>query len=318
MKFKKLSLLAVAGIVSVSQVVYINAASDAPQVEGDYTAKIKILKDGSDETSMSDVFFDRDAEISIKGNDAYVSIYVANPVPGFDGYEQTLSDVVVGKDDGGREAKYEIKAAEREMDIEGGMMPDVAGTVMTTDKITLHVDKDELLEDSIDVTAAINPGVMGMVQNFDLEVSDYIALEEPEEPEEPEVPEIPETETKTVPVTATVKLNQSTYEVIVPSTIDIGNLTVEDGGSSKYEVEVDMKKGNDGLKVLVETEEEGSLTAGDHKIKFSNEFGQDGSKTFTESEIEEGTLKVDGSQIEGVSSGTTYDGILNFNIKTTK
>ena len=299
MKFKQISAIALSSMVVMSQIGYVNAASDAPQTSGEYTAKIEMLKDGEQKPSMCDGFFDRDVEVSINGETTQIDIYVVSDKGGKN--KPTLSEVVVGPEDGGTTAVYKTHAEERVMDIAGSLAGVKPGDTKMTDKITITVPTEELLEDSIDISAKVN--MINTTQSFDAKITAYTSTEQP-------------AITKSSTVTGVVAANESTYEVVVPSTIDLGEMNTSEDSTVNYELDVTMTKGNDELSVTVSSDASGKLTTDSNEtIEFTNDFE---SKTFTETGKAQGTLSVAKEEIADVSAGTTYSGTLNFNIKTNK
>ena len=306
MKFKQLSALALASVITISQVGQVNALSDAPQANGEYTAKINMLVDGKTEESMCDQFFDKDAEVTIDGDSAKIDIYVVETISMFPNLTEQINNVVVT--DG--TASIDTNGPDRVMDENGNFVGNIEGTSVSTDKITLTVPKEKLLADKLDLSA--NVTAMNSVQHFDLKISNYSG-----EGEQTPDPELPPTQTKSSTVTATVPLNESTYEVTVPQTINLGALSTTTDATTEYEVDVEMTNGNDNLQVVVSSDNKGTLTAGDDTIEFTNTFGENGEKIFTQTGTVNGELSVAASEVQGVSA-TTYNGTLNFNITSQK
>ena len=103
----------------------------------------------------------------------------------------------------------------------------------------------------------------------------------------------------------------------MPQTINLGALSTTTDATTLYEVDVEMTNGNDNLQVVVSSDNKGTLTAGDDTIEFTNTFGENGEKIFTQTGTVNGELSVAASEVQGVSA-TTYNGTLNFNITSQK
>ena len=65
--------------------------------EGKYTASITMMHEAKDQPSMCDPMFDMKADIEIKGEEATLKLFVANPIPGFpeQGADGTVKDVKI-------------------------------------------------------------------------------------------------------------------------------------------------------------------------------------------------------------------------------
>ena len=301
MKFKQLSALALASMITVSQVGQVNAASRQSLENGNHTDKITMLKDGEEKASMCDALFDSDTEISINGDNATVSIYVVDKITMFGSEKEgpQITNVIVE----GQNATYETEVEDRVFDKTNGMFGIVAGSTLEADKISFTVPKDRLTKEVINIQADVT-GMGGATQHFDMKLENYTGSG---------------IETQSSTVTGTILPNESTYEVTVPETINLGEMNTTDGATQTYEIDVNMVKGNDNLEVVVTADTTGQLkTDANETIDFTNTFGTDGTQTFTQTGNQEGTLSVSASEVAGASAGTTYNGTLNFNITTNK
>ena len=105
--------------------------------------------------------------------------------------------------------------------------------------------------------------------------------------------------------------SQVTYNVVIPESISLGELSRSQDNHKEYAVSVTMSEGTGGGHVKVSAEASGELLSGSEKISFANDFG---SKEFTESKTENATLTVLGADVKNKKPGD-YRGTTSFNIE---
>lgn len=347
MKMKKitsaLATLALTATTFMGSGLTVNANE---YTDGTYTADIMMWQFYSPaKPSMCAGLFAQTADIEITGDDATITLYVASPIPGFEeASEEAVATGGILKDTlvydnwslgAGNfiqgdtyESVYEHVLTSKYFNkTSSGLFGIVAGNEYTTDTITLTIPKyliqegdgplskgedgvtasnfvgSENTDKMIALQAYVNV-VMTSTQEFFLELTD-IQKEEAQD----------EGNKKTSMLTATVAANESTYEVVVPASIALEELSAIEDNSGNYEVEVNFTtQGNDGLIVEVATEDSGLLeeSVSGYELAFANNFG---TKTFAQTDTQTGTITVNASDVSSATPGD-YQGTITFVIGT--
>ncbi len=263
--------------------------------------------------SMSDVMFAEHADLTISGDDATLSLYViqeitmgGNPVVGANG-EGTLKDVLftIAGTDYTPQTVIE-DSYPRNFSKESTAFGIVAGTTYDAQKFTVTLPKTALSQDYIDVEAFVNLFMMS-TQQFDLGLANYEKMDG-----DVTDPEVPTTETREVPITATVAENQTTYSVTVPEAVTMGNLSMTEDTVTGFDVAVEINAGNDNKAVTIETATSGMIANADATaaIDFANSFG---TQTTAQTATVSGALIVAAADVANAPIGD-YTGTMQFAI----
>lgn len=311
--------------------------------DGEYTADIMMWQYYQPESaSMCASLFSQTANIQISGDWAKVELFVSSPIPGFVELSEAalldggiMKDTVAIVNETRYVADYSIEGVSKYFDkTSAAMFGLVAGNEYTTDRISFTIPTSAIVEgdgatskgdDGVTANNFVGTGntdkmihlesyvnvVMTSTQQFWLELTNITGQGGSNEEETPETPETPsQNETKTAQVTATVLPNESTYSVVIPENIPFGDLSFSSDSTTNFDVEVEMNIGKDSLTVQVETPTTGSLSCDSSTLAFANNFG---TKTFTSSATETGTLTIKAEDAQVATAGD-YQGTLTFNI----
>ncbi len=314
-KFNKLVSAAVATAMVMGTVVPAMAGDSTfvPTKDGTYTTDSVVAYQfypaltGTITNSMCNGVFAAEADVTINGDWATLELYLCNPTPSWGGldvgllsqayitydgvqYEGTLT--TIGQVDGAVNPDAAVKVFGQEstfFGIEIGESYTCDTMEFTIPKAALAggtaVDDAGTLEHEwIQISAWVNL-MMNSRQSFFLDLN-YV--------------DAPEVSSQTMEISATVPANVSTYEVSIPESADMGDLSKEENTAVTYEVEVDAE--NLDKTITVETDGSVILTNGAGKsLTLTNDFGTEGTETFDETGSATGTLTAAAADVAAIA-----------------
>lgn len=301
---------------------------------GEYTADVTMWQYYAPTSqSMCDSLFAQKAEVTVSGEYAEITLYVASPIPNFADDSATavanggiMKDTVAVIGEARYESDYTVASINKYFSKTGSLFGITEGNQYTTDMIKVVVPTsavmngsgvgDGNIEKMIHIESFVNV-FMNRTENFYMELTDIqsVSSEGTEDDNNLELPS--QSETLSATVTATVAKNESTYLVTVPTSIELSELSTSDDTSVPYDVTVEFSKiGNDALSVEVTTEATGSIreSVSGYELAFANDFG---TQTFTETKTVVGNVNVKGADVFNAEAGD-YAGTVSFVITTNK
>ena len=306
MRLKKITAGAVAAAMMASMMC--GSAFAAEPANGNYTGEIHFLNaNGSGNNSMCDPIFVHEADVTLTDDTAELTFYVAYPIPAFpdQGTDGTILDVVLTVDDTEYEAESDITTKpEKEFDTTAALFGVNAGDVLPTQILTVDLPRDavdDLEKGTVAASAYVN-SVMNSTQNFFVQVTDLQPVGGDEE-----------ADTKDMEITAEVEetVSAPSYEVTVPSAVEMGTLSAEQDNAEEYEIDVEAA-GLNGT-VSVTAPGTGSLTSGGNTLAFANSFGTQTVNADTAGTKLSGTISISAKDVEAAAAGN-YTGTTTFSI----
>ncbi len=309
MKLNKMLAIAMSSVLVFSALPFTSFADEV--ANGKYEMKVSMYKESADELSMSDPLFAEKADVEVKDGEATIKIYVGWPVPNFPtlGPNGTLTDFSMKYNGTDYSGDLDITTKPlKPMKTTNATFGTVAGEAITTEVITVKAPAGILQQEFID-TAAYVAVVMNSNVKFRTKVVELTKIGEldPSNPSDPSTKE-----SKDVTIKATIAASQAAYSVVIPESINFGELNRNQDNNKNYDVQVTMGAGTTG-RVKVSADATGKLLSGSEEIPFGNNFG---SKEFTQTGTETGTLTVLKNDMQNKAPGE-YKGTTSFSIEYT-
>ncbi|WP_317854229.1 hypothetical protein [Chakrabartyella piscis] len=310
-KFNKLVSAAVATAMVMGTVVPTMAyTGTVPTEDGTYTTDSVMAYQyypyltGTTVASMCNGVFAAEADIEISGDDAILKLYVCNPTPTWGGLDTgILSNAAITVD--GVEYAGELTsigtidadAAVKPFSQDSSFFGISAGESYACDTMEFTIPKtalagttttyngNDIEHDLIAISAFVNL-VMNSEQDFFLDLN---------------YADAPEVTSQTMDITATVPANVATYDVTIPQSVEMGELSTTEDTVVSYEVEVDAD--NISKSITVETTD-ATLTdaSGSVSLALVNAFGEEGVATFAESGTTSGSLTVAAADVAKIAT----------------
>ncbi|MFI3142193.1 MAG: hypothetical protein R3Y27_07815 [Clostridia bacterium] len=311
-------ILAMAMVLSMGVVGAFAADDFVPSEDGSYSSNMVYAYNyyTPSNFSMCNGVISSEADVTIDGDWATLRVYVCNPTPKWGGAEiGVLSDAFITFEDvqyfsttisvGLTDANPTLKLYSQVAAFFGIE----AGESYASD-ILEFVIPTAALASSLDFSADINLVTNG-AQSLWLDIK-WVENSD----EEPQVDADSTIETFSVPVSASVAVNPSTYSVAIPETIEIGELSTESLTYVDVEIDVTINAGNDGLIVLIDTDQWHSLSNGTDTIRFESYLGRLSSAyhVYSTTTVYE-NLYFYADDVAGKSAGD-YTGTMTFDISS--
>ena len=307
MRLKKITAGAVAAAMMATMMC--GSAFAADYADGDYTGEIHFLNaNGTGAASMCDPIFVHEAEVTLDADSAELTFYVAYPIPAFPalGTDGTILDVVLTVDGTEYEAESDITTKpEKVFDTTSSLFGITEGESYPTQVLTVDLPRDavdDLEAGTVSASAYVN-SVMNSTQNFFIQVTDLQLVGGGET----------DADTQDMQITADVEeqISSPSYNVTVPSSVNIGTLSSEKDNAMPYAVDVEADSLNG--TVSVTAPETGSLTKGDNTLAFTNSFGTKTVSEDTTGTKLSGTISISAEAVEAAAAGN-YTGTTTFSI----
>lgn len=307
MRLKKITAGAVAAAMMATMMC--GSAFAADYADGDYTGEIHFLNaNGTGAASMCDPIFVHEAEVTLDADSAELTFYVAYPIPAFPalGTDGTILDVVLTVDGTEYEAESDITTKpEKVFDTTSSLFGITEGESYPTQVLTVDLPRDavdDLEAGTVSASAYVN-SVMNSTQNFFIQVTDLQLVGGGET----------DADTQDMQITADVEeqISSPSYNVTVPSSVNIGTLSSEKDNAMSYAVDVKAESLDGTLSVTAP--EAGSLTNGDNTLAFANSFGTQTVNADTAGTKLSGTISISAEVVEAAAAGN-YTGTTTFSI----
>lgn len=275
--------------------------------DGDYTATIAMLHETKDQPSMCNAMFDREADVTVKGDQATIRLYVANPVPGFPdvGADGTVKNVKLTLDGQQIPAVSDMESKPlREMDETNDLFGVKDGQTVSCQVLTFTVPTaklDAMVAAPTNVDAYVNVVMMTDVV-FRLKLDSITSNSAAPE-------EATKSETKSMQVTAEIAAPEAKYTVTIPESVTLGTLSTDKLNSQSYDVAVTASNLGNG-RVVVKSAAEGALQSGVNSLAYTNTFGE---QSFTQNGTLRGAFEVTGEAVAAAAAGN-YTGTVTFDI----
>lgn len=312
MKLKKVLTIALSSILVLAAIPFSAFADNDNLANGKYEADVEMYKQTEDSLSMSDALFAGKVDITVKDGQASIITYVAYPVPSFPtlGTNGTITDFKVKHKGQTYNGTLDITSKPlKSMKADSPAFGIVQSQPIPTEVITVKAPVSVLEEEFINTEAYVAV-VMNTNVKFRMKLSN-LTLVEAEGNNSGNSGTTPSTtDSKEVTIKASIAASQATYSVVIPESISFGELNRNQDNQKNYDVSVTMGTGTTGV-VKVSAAAAGELVLGDDKIPFTNDFG---SKEFTATKTETGTLTVLGKDLKNKKPGD-YRGTTSFNIE---
>lgn len=308
MRFKKIVTFALSSMLLLAAMPFSSFAKNENLANGKYEADVEMYHQTEDKLSMAGALFAGKVDVVVKDGQAEIKTYVAFPVPAFSemGKNGTITDFKFKYNDQTYNGTLDITSKPlKSMKADSPAFGIVQSQPISTEVITVKAPVAILQEDYINTEAYVAV-VMNSNVKFRMKLSN-LTLVNSGGGDDP----TPSTEKKEVTIKASVAASQVTYNVVIPESISLGELSRSQDNHKEYAVSVTMSEGTGGGHVKVSAEASGELLSGSEKIPFANDFG---SKEFTESKTENATLTVLGADVKNKKPGD-YRGTTSFNIE---
>lgn len=308
MRLKKITAGAVAAAMMATMMC--GSAFAADYADGDYTGEIHFLNaNGTGAASMCDPIFVHEAEVTLDADSAELTFYVAYPIPAFPtlGTDGTILDVVLTVDGTEYDAESDITTKpEKVFDTTSSLFGITEGESYPTQVLTVDLPRDavdDLEAGTVSASAYVN-SVMNSTQNFFIQVTDLQAVGGGEDTD---------ADTQDMQITADVEeqISSPSYNVTVPSSVDIGTLSAEKDNAMPYAVDVKAESLNGTVSVTAPGT--GSLANGDNTLAFANSFGTQTVNADTEGTELKGTISISAADVAAAAAGN-YTGTTTFSI----
>ena len=300
--FHKLTALALA-VCMICSFGVLGASAAEPYTDGTYTGTFHMLQEGSDKLSMCDPLFCHTADITVKGDSAAISLYIANPIPAFpaQGSDGTVKDVRMTLDAVPYEFVSDMETNPlRTFDAKGTMFGIKPNDELTCQVLTVTVPTaglDSLLAAPAKIEAYLNVA-MNSTQIFRIQMTGITKVEAPDE-----------TRTDAMQITAVVEAAAPSYDVVIPESVAMGTLSKDAVNTTAYQVQVEAANLGTG-KVVVSAPAQGRLTSGENTLAYANSFGAQ--ETSVTADLN-GAFTVKGADVAKVAAGN-YTGTVSFAI----
>lgn len=307
MKLKK--ILSGALVAAMMGTMMCGTAFAAEPADGDYTGEIHFLNaNGSGNNSMCDPIFVHEAEVTLDADSAELTFYVAYPIPAFPdlGTDGTILDVVLTVDGTEYEAESDITTKpEKVFDTTSSLFGITEGESYPTQVVTVDLPRDavdDLEAGTVSASAYVN-SVMNSTQNFFIQVTDLQLVGGGET----------DADTQDMQITADVEeqISSPSYNVTVPSSVNIGTLSSEKDNAMPYAVDVEADSLNGTVSVTAPAT--GSLTNGGNTLAFANSFGTQTVSEDTAGSQLSGTISISAEDVAAAAAGN-YTGTTTFSI----
>lgn len=273
--------------------------------DGNYTADVQFMNASNPTSpSMSSPIFAKTADLTINGDNAEFSIYVANPVPYGDGITSengSVTNCKITVDNTAYNGTVDVQNTKKIFSASTGLFKIEEGAELTVDTVTFTLLKSSLESDDVSYTldVHVNP-IMNADVSLLLKVSN-IAKSTP-------APAPTEETNQNMTVTADVEAPAPSYIVTVPSSVAMGTLSAENDNTKTYSVKVEAANMGDGY-LDISTAATGKLTSGSNTLAFSNALSNN--TGINDNATVTGTLKVNASNVASAAAGN-YTGTANF------
>lgn len=307
MRLKKITAGAVAAAMMATMMC--GSAFAADYADGDYTGEIHFLNaNGTGAASMCDPIFVHEAEVTLDADSAELTFYVAYPIPAFPdlGTDGTILDVVLTVDGTEYEAESDITTKpEKVFDTTSSLFGITEGESYPTQVVTVDLPRDavdDLEAGTVSASAYVN-SVMNSTQNFFIQVTDLQLVGGGET----------DVDTQDMQITADVEeqISSPSYNVTVPSSVNIGTLSSEKDNAMPYAVDVEADSLNGTVSVTAPAT--GSLTNGGNTLAFANSFGTQTVSEDTAGSQLSGTISISAEDVAAAAAGN-YTGTTTFSI----
>ncbi len=307
MRLKKITAGAVAAAMMATMMC--GSAFAADYADGDYTGEIHFLNaNGTGAASMCDPIFVHEAEVTLDADSAELTFYVAYPIPAFPdlGTDGTILDVVLTVDGTEYEAESDITTKpEKVFDTTSSLFGITEGESYPTQVVTVDLPRDavdDLEAGTVSASAYVN-SVMNSTQNFFIQVTDLQLVGGGET----------DADTQDMQITADVEeqISSPSYNVTVPSSVNIGTLSSEKDNAMPYAVDVEADSLNGTVSVTAPAT--GSLTNGGNTLAFANSFGTQTVSEDTAGSQLSGTISISAEDVAAAAAGN-YTGTTTFSI----
>lgn len=307
MRLKKITAGAVAAAMMATMMC--GSAFAADYADGDYTGEIHFLNaNGTGAASMCDPIFVHEAEVTLDADSAELTFYVAYPIPAFPdlGTDGTILDVVLTVDGTEYEAESDITTKpEKVFDTTSSLFGITEGESYPTQVVTVDLPRDavdDLEAGTVSASAYVN-SVMNSTQNFFIQVTDLQLVGGGET----------DADTQDMQITADVEeqISSPSYNVTVPSSVNIGTLSSEKDNAMPYAVDVEADSLNGTVSVTAPAT--GSLTNGGNTLAFANSFGTQTVSEDTAGSQLSGTISISAEDVAAAAVGN-YTGTTTFSI----
>lgn len=244
------------------------------------------------------------ADLTINGDNAEFSIYVANPVPYGDGITSengSVTNCKITVDNTAYNGTVDVQNTKKIFSASTGLFKIEEGAELTVDTVTFTLPKSSLESDDVSYTldVHVNP-IMNADVSLLLKVSN-IAKSTP-------APAPTEETNQNMTVTADVEAPAPSYIVTVPSSVAMGTLSAENDNTKTYSVKVEAANMGDGY-LDISTAATGKLTSGSNTLAFSNALSNN--TGINDNATVTGTLKVNASNVASAAA-VNYTGTANF------
>lgn len=307
MRLKKITAGAVAAAMMATMMC--GSAFAADYADGDYTGEIHFLNaNGTGAASMCDPIFVHEAEVTLDADSAELTFYVAYPIPAFPdlGTDGTILDVVLTVDGTEYEAESDITTKpEKVFDTTSSLFGITEGESYPTQVVTVDLPRDavdDLEAGTVSASVYVN-SVMNSTQNFFIQVTDLQLVGGGET----------DADTQDMQITADVEeqISSPSYNVTVPSSVNIGTLSSEKNNAMPYAVDVEADSLNGTVSVTAPAT--GSLTNGGNTLAFANSFGTQTVSEDTAGSQLSGTISISAEDVAAAAAGN-YTGTTTFSI----
>ena len=278
--------------------------------DGDYTATVTMLHETKEQASMCNVLFDHDADITVKGDQAVITLYVANPVPGFPdaGADGTVKDVKVTLDGQQIAVASDIENKPmREMDetnVSFGVEDGVSIPCQVLSFTVPTAKLDAMVANPTQVDAFVNVAMMTDVM-FRVKIENIKSTSDSDT--SGAIPN--ENATKSMQITADVAAPEASYTVDIPEAIAMGTLSASEDNVTAYTVNVNATNLGTG-KVVISTPAAGELASASDSLAYANSFGAQ--ETSVSADLN-GEFTVTAADVASASAGN-YTGTVLFDI----
>ena len=279
--------------------------------DGDYTATVTMMHENKEQASMCNALFDHDADITVKGDQAVISLYVANPVPGFPdaGADGTVKDVKLTLDGQQIAAVSNIENKPmREMDETNPLFGVEDGVSIPCQVLSFTVPTaklDAMVATPAPVGAYVNV-VMMSNEIFRLKIENIKSTSDSDS-DSGAIPN--ENATKSMQITADVAAPEASYTVDIPEAIAMGTLSASEDNVTAYTVNVKATNLGTG-KVVISAPAAGELASASDSLAYANSFGAQ--ETSVSADLN-GEFTVTAADVASASAGN-YTGTVLFDI----